>query len=37
MDKSLKYPDPMSACIDHIIPVNKGGHRHITATIHRLD
>ena len=26
VDKSLKYPDPMSACIDHIIPVNKGGH-----------
>lgn len=26
VDKSLKYPDPMSACIDHIIPVAKGGH-----------
>lgn len=28
VDKSLKYPDPMSAVIDHIIPVNgKGGIR----------
>ena len=26
MDFSLKYPDPMSACIDHIIPIVKGGH-----------
>ncbi len=26
VDKSLKYPDPMSATIDHIIPINKGGH-----------
>ena len=25
VDKSLKFPDPMSAVIDHIIPVNKGG------------
>lgn len=25
-DFSLKYPHPMSACIDHIIPVSKGGH-----------
>ena len=22
----LKFPDPMSPCIDHIIPVDKGGH-----------
>ena len=22
----LKYPHPLSACIDHIIPVAKGGH-----------
>lgn len=22
----LKWPHPMSACIDHIIPVAKGGH-----------
>lgn len=26
VDKSLKYPDPMSPVIDHIIPVAKGGH-----------
>lgn len=26
VDKSLKFPDPLSPCIDHIIPINKGGH-----------
>lgn len=26
VDKKIKYPDPMSACIDHIIPIEKGGH-----------
>ena len=26
VDFRIKYPDPMSACIDHIIPVDKGGH-----------
>lgn len=26
VDMNLKSPDPMSKCIDHIIPVNKGGH-----------
>ena len=26
VDFSLKFPDPMSKCIDHIIPINKGGH-----------
>lgn len=26
VDKSLKYPDPMAPCIDHIIPIAKGGH-----------
>lgn len=26
VDKSLKYPDPNSACIDHIIPIDRGGH-----------
>ena len=25
IDKSLKYPDPMSATVDHIIPVAKHG------------
>ena len=26
VDKNLKFPDPMSPTIDHIIPVAKGGH-----------
>lgn len=26
VDKTLKYPHPLSKCIDHIIPVAKGGH-----------
>ena len=26
VDKSLKHPHPLSACIDHIIPIAKGGH-----------
>lgn len=26
VDLSLKYPDPLAPCVDHIIPVNKGGH-----------
>lgn len=26
IDKRLKFPDPMSATVDHIIPVAKGGH-----------
>lgn len=26
VDFSLKFPDPMSPCIDHIIPVDRGGH-----------
>lgn len=25
VDKSIKYPDPMSPTVDHIIPVNKNG------------
>jgi 5-methylcytosine-specific restriction endonuclease McrA len=25
VDKSLKFPDPMSAVVDHIIPIDKGG------------
>jgi 5-methylcytosine-specific restriction endonuclease McrA len=25
VDFSLKFPDPMSATVDHIIPVSKGG------------
>lgn len=26
VDFSYKYPHPLSACVDHIIPVAKGGH-----------
>lgn len=26
VDFSYRYPHPLSACIDHIIPVAKGGH-----------
>ncbi|MBQ3321905.1 MAG: HNH endonuclease [Firmicutes bacterium] len=26
VDKTLRYPDPMSKTIDHIIPIAKGGH-----------
>ena len=26
VDFRLKYPHPLSPCIDHIIPINKGGH-----------
>lgn len=26
VDMTLKPPDPMAPCIDHIIPISKGGH-----------
>ena len=26
VDFKLRYPHPLSPCIDHIIPVDKGGH-----------
>ena len=26
VDFSLHYPSPLSPCIDHIVPINKGGH-----------
>lgn len=26
VDKRLRYPHPLSACVDHIIPIAKGGH-----------
>lgn len=26
VDPTLRYPHPLSACVDHIIPVAKGGH-----------
>lgn len=26
VDFNLKYPHPLSPCIDHIVPVSKGGH-----------
>lgn len=26
VDRSKKYPHPLSPCIDHIIPIDRGGH-----------
>lgn len=26
VDKTRKYPDPLSPCVDHIIPIARGGH-----------
>lgn len=26
IDKKLKAPDPLSPVVDHIVPINKGGH-----------
>ena len=26
VDKSLKYPHPLSPVIDHVIPINRNGH-----------
>jgi 5-methylcytosine-specific restriction endonuclease McrA len=26
VDKSLRYPNPMAPSIDHIIPIDRGGH-----------
>ena len=26
VDFSIKYPEPLSPCIDHIIPIARGGH-----------
>ena len=26
VDMSIKYPHPLAPCIDHVIPVVKGGH-----------
>lgn len=26
VDKALKYPHPLSPCVDHIVPVARGGH-----------
>ena len=26
VDFSLRYPNPLSPCIDHIVPIAKGGH-----------
>lgn len=46
VDFSLKWPDPMSKTIDHIIPVSKGGHpsdisnlqlAHFTCNRHKGD
>jgi hypothetical protein len=28
IDPNLKWPDPYSACADHVIPLARGGHLH---------
>lgn len=33
IDTSLKYPNPFSLTIDHMIPINKGGHPSDTANL----
>ena len=33
VDKALRYPHPLSPCIDHIIPVAKGGHPSDSANL----
>ena len=33
VDFSLKFPHPLSPCIDHIIPVSKGGHPSVLANL----
>lgn len=46
VDKTLKYPHPMCATVDHIIPVSKGGHpsdmdnlqlAHFSCNLHKSD
>ena len=26
VDKKIQYPNPLSPCIDHIVPIDRGGH-----------
>ena len=26
VDKRIRYPNPLAPCIDHIIPIDRGGH-----------
>lgn len=46
VDMSLRYPDPMSKTVDHIIPINRGGHpsdienlqlAHLTCNLEKAD
>ena len=46
VDMSLRYPNPMSKTIDHIIPINRGGHpsdienlqlAHLTCNLDKSD
>lgn len=34
VDFSFKFPHPLSPCIDHIIPVAKGGHPSELGNLH---
>ncbi|MGM9593138.1 MAG: HNH endonuclease signature motif containing protein [Candidatus Onthomonas sp.] len=33
VDKSLRWPHPLSATVDHIIPVDRGGHPSAMANL----
>lgn len=46
VDMSLRYPNPMSKTVDHIIPINRGGHpsdlenlqlAHLTCNLEKSD
>ena len=46
VDMTLRYPNPMSKTIDHIIPINRGGHpsdidnlqlAHLTCNLNKAD
>ena len=26
VDKTIRYPNPLAPCVDHIIPIDRGGH-----------
>lgn len=34
IDKSLKYPHPLSASVDHILPISRGGHPSAFDNLH---
>ena len=26
IDKTIRYPNPLAPCVDHIVPIDRGGH-----------